>query len=244
MNQQPLFPVTVTQLIPNSGGSADIRYFAVGDDGLEYAAKESLIANPSLPAAEYLGYCFAATCHVAVPACALLNMPDGTEAFGSRFEGGINTHQTLMPNEQIQALKDCSSQLSALLAVDLFLANDDRHQGNFLLRKGGMTGQWGLIAIDFSRSMWFGGFPTQPVQLTATSGNTAVTIEVMKRIGLWDNARSALAISTVASITGRQYSSWVAALPKAWVTGDVSFSVTWWNSSDRTLRVSDVLGCL
>ena len=70
MAQQSLFPINVVQLIPNAGDSADIRFFAIGDDGHEYAAKESLPKNPSLPAAEYLGYCFAAACRqraIAVP---------------------------------------------------------------------------------------------------------------------------------------------------------------------------------
>ncbi|KAF3999189.1 hypothetical protein [Glaciimonas immobilis] len=244
MSQQPLFEIEVKQLIPNGMGSADLRYIAIGADGHEYAAKESSIANPSLPAAEYLGYCFSARCQIAVPATATLVMQDGTFALGSRFEGGVGGFSALMPIDQSAALAACAAELSALLTLDIFLANDDRHGGNFLSRRLSLTGKWSMIAIDFSRAMWMGGFPKTDVSHTRKNGNTANTIQLMKNSLLWDNGRSSLTASALGAITPQLYGNWVAAMPPSWVNKEVAESVGWWASAERTQRISDLIACL
>lgn len=234
----------VKTLIPNTTGSVDLRYFAVGDDGHEYAVKEALPGNLELPAAEYLGYCFSANCQVAVPATALLEMPDGSFALGSRFEGGVNPLHVLAPVERMIALQQCAPMLSALLTLDAFLANDDRHLGNFLLRKGALQGNYSMVAIDFSRALWISGFPTTAPAVTVAAGNTADTIRFIKQLNLWDNARSASAAASIDAVQAAAFKSWVSGMPGGWVTPSVNASVTWWSTPDKGQRVQDTMGAV
>ena len=244
VTQQPLFPVNVKSLVPNTTGSVDLRHFAIGDDGHTYAAKESIPGNPTLPAAEYLSYCLCASCQIAVPVTAKLVMPDGSVALGSRFEGGVDACSILQPADQIAALSACAAPLTALLTLDVFLANDDRHGGNFMHRKAPITNQWTMVAIDFSRALWAGGFPTQAPAATAASGNTATTIAVMKQFGFWDKARSHQTILALGAVTPSAYASWVGSLPSAWQTPAVVASPAWWATQARTQRMQETLNCL
>ncbi|WP_250538674.1 MULTISPECIES: hypothetical protein [unclassified Caballeronia] len=244
MSQQPLFPVRVRTLIPNATGSVDLRYFAVGEDGQEYAVKEALPSNSELPASEYLGYCLSAVCKVAVPTTAVLELPDGSLALGSRFEGGVSGFAAMMPADQLDALKQCSSELSALLTLDVFIANDDRHANNFLQRRTAITRQYSMVAIDFSRGMFCGGFPIRPPVDIVAQGNTAQTINFMKAMKLWDNVRSHETVNYVNAVTVATYDQWVSAMPPAWVTAKVAGSVAWWGTSERSHRLQATLGCV
>ena len=242
--QQSLFPVRVTALIPNSLNTADLQYFAYCDDGHEYAVKQPSPGNASLPAAEYLSYCLASMCQVAVPQSAQLLMPDGSVAFGSRFEGGISELSSLSAALQPIALQQCGAQLTALLTLDVFLANDDRHGGNFLLRQARLTQQWSMIAIDFSRALWVNGFPSKDVKDIVSAGNSSTTIKVMKAMKLWDQMRSHTTISALNSVTVGAYDGWVNAMPASWKTPEVAQSVLWWGSPNRSMRVSSTMECL
>lgn len=244
MAQQSLFPIRVRTLIPNLTGSADLRYFAIGDDGHEYAVKESHPGNPELPAAEYIGYCLSATCQIAVPATTVLLMPDGTFALGSRFEGGVAGFGALSPMEQFSALKQCAPEVTALLTLDVFLSNDDRHLNNFLQRKTVFAQTYSMIAIDFSRALWQGGFPTTIPSSIVATGNTAQTIQFMKSVGFWDAARSADTVASIAAVPNGTYMGWLAALPPAWVTTPVATSIPWWASPQMAQRISDTASCV
>lgn len=244
MTQQPLFSVRVQTLIPNTTGSADLRFFAIGEDGHEYAVKEVLPGNLELPAAEYLGYCLSASCQVAVPTTVRLEMPDGSMALGSRFEGGVSTYNILAPGDKLTALTQCAPTLSALLTLDAFLANDDRHVGNFLLRKGALQGSYSLIAIDFSRALWKSGFPATTPSATVASGNTATTILFLKTLNLWDNAGATRAATAITAVPSTMYDAWVNGMPTGWVTPSVTASVTWWATTDKEQRVQDTLGAI
>lgn len=242
--QQSLFPVRVRALIPNALNTADLQYFAYCDDGHEYAVKQSSRGNASLPAAEYLSYCLASMCQVAVPQSAQLLMPDNSLAFGSRFEGGITEYPALSATLQPVALQQCGAQLTALLTLDVFLANDDRHGGNFLLRQARLTQQWSMIAIDFSRALWANGFPHKDVKDIVSAGNSSTTIRVLKAMKLWDQVRSHTTISVLNSVTVGAYSNWVNAMPASWQTPEVVQSVQWWGSPDRPTRISSTMECL
>lgn len=244
VTQLSLFPMRVRSLIPNTTGSVDLRYFAVGEDGHEYAVKESLPANPELPAAEYLGYCLSTMCQVAVPPTVLLEMPDGTHAFGSRFEGGVSGFGSLSPIERFAALRQCAAEVTALLTLDVFLSNDDRHLNNFLQRRTALQGNYSMVAIDFSRALWAGGFPVTPPATVAATGNTAQTINFLKSARLWDNGRSQATTAAIDAVQPADYGNWVSALPSGWQTPNVHASVTWWGTPDKSQRVIATAGCV
>lgn len=225
-------------------GSVDLRYFAIGEDGQEYAVKEALPGNPELPASEYLGYCLSAVCKVAVPPTAILELPDGSLALGSRFEGGVSGFGAMMPADQLTAFRHCAPELSALLTLDVFISNDDRHSNNFLQRKTTLTGQYSMIAIDFSRAMFCGGFPVRSPGEIVANGNTAAMIAFLKNMKLWDNIRSHATVKYVNAVTVATYDQWVDAMPATWKTPTVALSVSWWGTAARDQRLQATLGCV
>jgi hypothetical protein len=244
LSQQPLFPVQVKSLIPNPFPSADMQHFAVGADGHDYAVKAPSVVNPELAATEYLCYCLAASCQLAVPATANLKMLDGTEAFGSRFEGGVEQVAKLSSSDQQQVLASCAKQLTTMLTMDVFVCNDDRHWGNFLARKSPLTGTWTIVSIDYSRAMWISGFPNTPPSQIASVGNTGVTIQIMKNLGYWDQTACNLTASSLSAVTPTTYQNWLNVLPITWHTQRVTESAQWWNSNSRASRITNTLSCL
>lgn len=244
MTQNTLFPVTVRNLIPTPFNTADLQFIAQGDDSQDYAVKSATPQQPELPAAEFLSYQLASACGLAVPAFTILKMPDGTEAFGSRFEGNVTQFSLMSIPDRLASIQACGSHLSVLCALDIFLASADRHFDNALYRKSPFGGNWTILAMDFSRALWQGGFPNTPCTDVASIGNTASTIKLLKNYNFWDAPRSKIVAATLLSINDKQVAGWVSSLPASWQTQNVSSLPAWWASNMRSDRINELLTVL
>ena len=80
-------------------------------------------------------------------------LPGGGEAIGSRLEGNV-LERDFIPSAR--PATDNPSVVSATYVVDLFVANADRHTGQWLVTEAG--GGTLLRPIDFSRA-WFRRWP-------------------------------------------------------------------------------------
>jgi hypothetical protein len=224
-----LFPVKIKHTIPSPFPSADVKEFAIGEDGMDYAVKSGLTA-----ACEALCYKTFTACSIAVPQNAILEMLDGSTAFGSRVIID-KTYDVASPAEKLQWFRDCSAIMSSICGLDHMLANEDRHQGNFLYLTG-LNNRKTCMAIDFSRALLFRGWPL--TEIWTFPNNTTNMVVAKKNIGTWDVAAATQSLLILSSIKKETWESWVNDLPSGWL--DISESsklIDWWNSGEFQSRI-------
>lgn len=233
-----LFPVDVASEI--TGGlpsSADLKVVSIGRDGFEYATKRQS-DGADLPASEWFCYHLGYRLQIALPPCAVLR--NGSEEhFGSRFEGGVFQWADISPAQQISMLQGGVATISRIFALDLFVANDDRHLNNFLFRSQRLAGAHTVIAMDFSRGLLMRGWPGDPVPMPSNT-NTMMNIKMLRNHGLWSSTDAALTLSSIATVTSREVEQWLTAMPSAWLSAvRINAIVKWWGSPAFNQRLTD-----
>lgn len=234
----PLFPVDVAREITTGlPRSADLKVVSVGRDGFEYATKRQA-DGADLPASEWFCYHLGYRLQIALPQCAVLrNGVD--EHFGSRFEGGIVQWSAIPPPDQFPLLQSCATDISRIYALDLFVANDDRHLNNFLFRDQALGGQRTVIAMDFSRGLLVRGWPSDPVPMPAGT-NTMRQIQALKTLGIWDTAAATLTLNSIATVKPSEAEQWLKAMPGTWLAASrIDEIVKWWDSPAFGQRLAD-----
>lgn len=154
-----MLPLEIEITLPNLTGTADCRTFAIASDTNQYAIKTTT-DNPHYPFApfdELFGYELARHCNIAVPQYKFLRQADGTLAFGSAFEGGVVDNGMIAIKNSILNKKVTPElaqlyirKISSIYALDLFQHNEDRHDGNYLIKQVLHTAT--IMAMDFGRS--------------------------------------------------------------------------------------------
>lgn len=234
----PLFPVDVAREITSGlPNSADLKVISVGRDGLEYATKRQ-VDGADLPASEWFCYHLGYRLQIALPPFTVLRN-DGEEHFGSRFEGGIIQWSAIPPTEHHAVLQGCAADISRIYALDLFVANDDRHFNNFLFRGQALGGQRTVFAMDFSRGLLMRSWPSDPVPMPASS-NTMRNIGLLKALGYWSTPDAALTLSTIATVRSSEVRQWLTAMPSVWLLPErIDQIVAWWDSPAFGQRLAD-----
>ena len=224
-----LFPVKVKHLMPSPFSSADVTEFAVGEDDMDYAVIKGLIA-----ACETLCYKIFSACSIGVPQSAVLEMPDGTTAFGSRIVND-KSYDTATPDEKLQWVRDCSSIMSSICGLDHTIANEDRHLGNFKFLTA-LNDRKTCIAIDFSRALLYKGWPL--AETWTYPNNTTNMIIGKKNFNTWNISSATQSILALSSIKKTTWESWVNDLPLEWLDEPVRTQIIdWWGSSEFQSRM-------
>jgi hypothetical protein len=232
-----LFELNVIRLVPPIGYGKTLQTNAIAEDGLDYAVKAQT-EHTLLPATEWFCYQLAQAVGLGCPASAILVMPDGSRAFGSRIEVGLSNMQDDVksgtPPEEF--LVECADRLSIAYALDIFIANTDRHFGNFLFRRNSLN-QRTLMPIDYSNAWWVSGWP--PADLTASHSTTSIHLEIVRGMGLWRTSHALMALGTLSQIPHHTLRGWLDAMPKAWFSEVQKASfLTWWGGSEFHAHVS------
>jgi hypothetical protein len=223
----PLFPLEVTDFVPSPWPSADLKELARTSDGHEFAAKWEH-EGAGLPASEWLGHRLAQACQIATPFTVTLHH-NGKQGFGSRIEGDVSSWNTLAPPERANVIAQCSQSMCGLLALDLFVGNEDRHLNNWLFRRN-LSGQWVPLCIDFSRALFRRGFPADPWPLPQC--NTLSTIGILKAVGRWDGSSAIFAVEHLQRVTAGVVKHWLQECPLPWLPEPNRSALTsWWASS-------------
>jgi hypothetical protein len=167
--QTSLVPIRITQQLPSSQGTADLKTIGLGDDGFEYALKR-LEDHPLLPISEWVGYQLSRAVGLFTPDFAPVWLDDDTPAFGSRWEQAAQIGVPPHPVELAHYFGGSMRPLNeSIFAVDAFLPNEDRHGRNFMWR----TTSVGAVplAFDFSRAWLMTGLPFggHPLQSNSTT---------------------------------------------------------------------------
>ena len=166
MMQTSLLPERIRRIDPNPIKSADSPGIGVAYSGQRYVLKTAHPAHPLLPASEWICHGLAHAMNLAVPHWAVCQFDDGTQMFGSRFEGDVKAvqYQAHRP-----AQTDNPWVVGASYVLDLFVANPDRHPGNWLETQA--AGVRLLRPIDYSRALlWRWPLPTPPFVAGDNSG--------------------------------------------------------------------------
>lgn len=226
--QLALLPLRIDAEFEAQFRTADLKKIVRAIDGHFYALKAQT-EHPLLPASEFLCYRLATACQIAVPFSAILVGSDETHYFGSRFEGATTEATAAGPTIGLEMFKQSAAQVSAALAFDLFIGNEDRHRGNFLFRKNYQQ-QWAPLAIDYSRALLVRGFPNDVFPMPDNS-HTRTTITQMKISGLWNAPQAVFSISTLQQIKVDHVERWFDEMPSTWITGDQREGLLrWWGS--------------
>jgi len=232
-----LFELRVSKLVPPIGRGKTLQTNAIAEDGFDYAVKAQT-EHAMLPASEWFCYQLAQSVGLGCPACAVLVMPDGSRAFGSRIEVGLSNMQDDVKagTPPDQYLADCADRLSIAYALDLFIANADRHFGNFLFRCNSLN-QRTIMPIDYSHAWWVAGWP--PADLTAAHSATTNHLKIVRALGLWRAPQALMALGTLSQISPSTLGVWLDAMPEVWLADDQkSRLLTWWGNDHFHAHVS------
>ena len=224
-----LFPIKVKLTMPSPFSSADVIEFAVGEDDMDYAVKKGITA-----ACESLCYNVFTACSIGVPQSAVLVMPDGSTAFGSRIVID-HSYGVSDPVQKLQWYRDCSGIMSSICGLDHMMANEDRHIGTFLFLTA-LNNRKTCMAIDFSRAFLYRGWPL--AEIWTFANNTASMVIGKRTLGTWDTAAAAQSLLAMSSIKNTTWESWVNDLPTDWID-DLTRNqlIDWWGSREFHTRM-------
>lgn len=241
--QLPLLALQVNTSMSSDLGTADLERIVGCNDSHFYALK-SMEVHTLLPATEYLCYKIAGACEVPTPMGAIvLTPPNQIPAFGSRWEGGLTELTARGAVSVLELYRECSGVLSATLALDLFLGNDDRHMKNFLFRKTHGE-RFAAIAIDYSRAFLVKGFPFDQFPQSANT-RTNATINLHKRGETWNGPFAVHALGRVLEISTAHLEHWINEMPKEWLSrSDAAKLLHWWGSDAKNERFNRTLQML
>lgn len=219
--------------VPAGTGTADIRHVGIALDNTEWYIK-TIEDHPLLPITEWIGHHVAEACGLPVPYYSIVDHEDegGVPVFGSRTESGLEDPFKLLPAQQVEQLMQCASTMSATVAIDMVLGNEDRHRGNFLYRRNRL-GQASSLVIDWSRAFGFRGIP--PPDIPADC-NTAQTHNILRGLKLWDSQSALAVIAATAAIDRATMTAWVEEAPLPWLPEPARANLIGWWSGDAFMR--------
>ena len=233
-NSAGLFRPKMTRMMPSARGGADRKYAAVSEDGLDWIL---MPADDQLAISEFLGYKFAEACGIAVPHHGIVETPNGDLAFASRVEEGLEQLATSAP--PITNLRLARGYTPKIYALDLFIANDDRHPGNLIWRRNGM-GDLIPIAIDFGRSLFVQEWPWP--DLRKVECNTTRQIKALRRVDAWDADVATQTLHRLRGLSTGIVAGWIDQAPLGWVRDlDRARLLAWWDGTAFQERIE---GCI
>lgn len=152
--QVSLMPVPIWRIDPNVlPESGDALGVGVAVSGQRYLLKASIGWHRLQHVSEWICNGLAKCLNLPVPHWEHCVLPDGRDAIGSRIEATVVDRQYIPVS---RASADNPEVVSHTYVLDLFVANGDRHQCQWLLTEAG--GGVLLRPIDFSRA-WFYRWP-------------------------------------------------------------------------------------
>jgi hypothetical protein len=238
-----LVPVKAVRCDPANLGTADCEYICRCDDGSDYAIKISK-PFPGVRHTEWLCYHLGERVGLASPPCQMVEMPDGTIAFGSRWETGeIKNWWNEVVSGTI-ALSDLNGPLSRLFALDLFINNDDRHLNNFFIRK--QYKGHSLISMDYSRAWLLHRFPLPMLPLPPTV-KTVLAHRVLVHLfgNFLDIGEATKVLEDLRKVNHTEIANIIRRHPKNWLTISQKSSIMkWWKSPERIQRIDGILAGL
>lgn len=252
VGQQTLFPLRrkAVWLQPANLGTADCKMICGCDDSCEYAIKDKS-KNEMTPHAEWFCTHLADLVGIAGPVCQLIDMQDGTIAFGSRWHDGAlpsRANPSITPwwqrvKTNAIPLSGIRSTLSRIYAFDHFVHNTDRHAGNFLVlpQRAGHA----VLAYDYSRAWAIYGWPLPALPFN-TASPTEQTVRLQRSLrALYgdyiDRTETRKLLETLAQVPVSKVEKIIGEQPDDWMNDAQKNAIlAWWSSSAMTARLDGI----
>lgn len=252
-NQIAPIPVEITA----PGDTADSEgYCRSKKNGETYVIKSARM-HPLLPASEVFCAALAEACQIPYAGGAWITLPDGREAFGSRWEGGADkafsaSNVPLIGHRLTRAaikrswLRVTSPEVaSGIYAFDLFIFNFDRHFNNLLHQE--QNGVRVIRAIDHSKAWWTvtDNLSTLPPAKAMIGWPGELTVSVFRDIAAWTRFDLKQALDALTLIE-RTPVTWVhnlcvQGIAPGWLPqGNIDNLLDWWASPARALRIREI----
>lgn len=230
-----LFRPRIVQMSPSKRGGAGRKYDGISEDRQSWLLK---LGETPAAISEWLGYKLSQHCQIAVPPHEIVELPRNEGfAFGSRVEAGLeDLSKETVP---VFAVRAVGGALTKICALDMFIANDDRHSSNIIWRKNDL-GERVPMAIDFESSLFSQSFPLP--DLRSRSCKTTDQIRAYRQIGAWRSDESKAVLKRVAAIQPAVVADWVDNAPQDWLEelARARF-LNWWGSKAFHDRVADCI---
>lgn len=238
--QRTLMPVAIVDTYPNTSGTLNLQWIGRGANGKDYAIKTTKDHNSNgfIPATELFCYELAAELLIPTPEYTLLSLSDGSIAFGSVWEGGVQDIQTsLSALDDKIIIKGLTGFLSKVYAFDVFINNIDRHFGNYLIRES-YNGHV-ILAFDFSLA-WY-AFNAYGYEAAREPHNTMQWHQFIKAKGHFDLDIAKSTLSEIAKIPKQTIERIIMQIPDEWLAQDIKTEIVqWWDSNERIERINQL----
>lgn len=228
----------ITDLDPCDLGTADAACFGTGDNGLDYVIK-TIDKTPLVPAAEFVCHSLADACGIPTPQFHVVEMHDGSHAFGSVWDRSAATEMSIIEQVLVaQQARSVEQSVARIFTLDMFVHNVDRHGKNYLCVAGRTDGH-ALKAFDFSRAFFVHGWPL-PVLPMQSSTRTIATIKVINRHRKFDLAAANATLRRIESLPFELFRSLIDSLPRAWLDNATRTKIKKWWAQERANRISAI----
>jgi hypothetical protein len=172
-------------------------------------------------------------------------MPDRSNAFGSRWQGGILSGPPapqwweLMMAGNVD-IASCSVALTRIYVFDHFVHNIDRHFRNILgqLQRSDI----GLLALDYSRAWLIHGFPLPDLPFSSNDNTVSVQRDLASQCGQYVSPGEARRFSEeIKRVPVIKIRNIISSQPKEWLSARMKLSILkWWSSDDRIRRIEGI----
>ncbi len=209
------------------------------DDGCEYAVKDDA-KLPRTRHDEWFCSSLALAVGIAVPPFQIIERPDGSLVFGSRWEGGIpNERWHRMIKNGTLKFDDVKPVLANIFAFDNFIHNTDRHCGNYIIRQ--QRNGYALLAPDYARAWCYRGFPPAALPF-ATCGTVKAVRWLTATFGSYiDVASTQETLDKIELISVLEAAAMIDSHPRSWLTQPEADAIlAWWSSPARKQRIDGI----
>lgn len=237
MTQGSLWIEPLKKLLPPPKDARHCDGIGIDSHGQRYAVKFTT-RYAALPATEAFCHQLAEYCGIAVPQWKPVeNARDGRIGFGSVWVPDVmnigGQRWTLYwtgiePGTQARFFSQCA-------VLDGFLANNDRHLGNFLL-SGEQRVLARPLAGDYSCAWWMRRW--QDDEYLRDNCHSVRIYRALRRKQAWCQATARSALERIDSLQPETILSWAKTWPPSWIqAGQVEDLLIWWDSHSRSHRL-------
>ena len=236
--QRSLFPKRIVDDLGPIGNGSTAPRWVRADDGMTYAVKDDTPNVPTLRASEYFWLSVARLISLPASIPDIIVNSSGRTQFCTRRETSAQdasfNQLILLSGGVVQG----GRQISRIYAFDLFAANWDRHQGNYLVLSE--AGSLVTFAIDFSHVAVYPPLTTpgrDPLN-TILNATRQEFPKIIQRYGADIPAAVEIA-QRLASLPGHTIDAILSDIPDDWLDQTLRDGVSaWWGSHARTDRAA------
>jgi hypothetical protein len=182
---------------------------------------------------------------IAAPVHKIIDMGNGTFAFGSRWSGGVVSPKngaTWFDKVKAGAITiaSISPALSHIYAFDHFIFNEDRHEHNFIVHD--QSEGFAVLAMDYSRAWVNHNFPLPPIPMKPC--HTVLRQRFLTQ--LWNasyinSSEVDVTLNKIRKITRAQIERIFDSHPEEWLEKPLKDAILkWWGSAEMLARIDAI----